>query len=176
MTLNGPVPSPNYVSTLAIDVYARPRHIWPWLAQMGYQRGGLYSYDWLDRLFGFLDRPSATRVLPEFQALNVGDVIPIGRGQGFPVTRVVPNRSLLLGGGQDGYAWSWEFALLPLEPGHTLLISRSRARVPRTLGARLFMWFLRPAAFIMTRRMLAGIKHRAEGLAAERHQDIPVAA
>jgi hypothetical protein len=34
---------------------------------MGYQRGGLYSYDWLDRLFGFLDRPSATRILPEFQ-------------------------------------------------------------------------------------------------------------
>src|SRR6478672_4244582 len=43
----------------AVTVEAPPQDIWPWLMQMGYQRGGLYSYDWLDRLFGFLDRPSA---------------------------------------------------------------------------------------------------------------------
>jgi hypothetical protein len=50
---------PTYSGTMAVIVNARPEHIWPWLVQMGYQRGGLYSYDWLDRLFGFLDRPSA---------------------------------------------------------------------------------------------------------------------
>ena len=44
--------------------------IWAWLVQIGYHRGGLYSYDWLDRLFGFLDRPSATRILPDFQQLR----------------------------------------------------------------------------------------------------------
>ena len=64
---------PTYSGTMAVIVNARPEHIWPWLVQMGYQRGGLYSYDWLDRLFGFLDRPSATRILPEFQHLAVGD-------------------------------------------------------------------------------------------------------
>ena len=50
----------------AVTVNAPPEDIWPWLVQIGYQRGGLYSYDWLDRLFGFLDRPSATRITPEF--------------------------------------------------------------------------------------------------------------
>lgn len=141
MTLNRPVANPDYVSTLAIDVYTRPRHIWTWLTQMDDQRA-----------------------------------FSIGRRRRSPVARVVRNRSLLFTGEQDGYAWSCEFAILPLEPGHTLLISRSRARVPRTLGARVFMWFLRPAAFIMTRRMLAGLKHRAEGLAAATREDVPVAA
>ena len=57
---------PTYSGTMAITVNARAEHIWPWLVQIGYRRGGLYSYDWLDRLFGYLDRPSATRILPEF--------------------------------------------------------------------------------------------------------------
>jgi hypothetical protein len=75
---------PTYSGTMAVMVNARPEHIWPWLVQMGYQRGGLYSYDWLDRLFGFLDRPSATRILPEFQHLAVGDAIPLGQGPAWP--------------------------------------------------------------------------------------------
>ena len=58
-----------YSGTMAVSINAAPEDIWPWLVQIGYQRGGLYSYDWLDRLFGYLDRPSATRILPEFQAL-----------------------------------------------------------------------------------------------------------
>ena len=57
--------NPTYSGTMAVTVAARPEHIWPWLVQIGYQRGGLYSYDWLDCLFGFLDRPSATCILPE---------------------------------------------------------------------------------------------------------------
>jgi hypothetical protein len=60
---------PTYSGTTAVTVNARPENIWPWLVQIGYQRGGLYSYDWLDRLFGYLDRPSATRILPAFQHL-----------------------------------------------------------------------------------------------------------
>src|SRR5690349_12592162 len=55
------IPEPTYSGTMAVTVNARPEHIWPWLVQIGYRRGGLYSYDWLDRLFGFLDAPSATR-------------------------------------------------------------------------------------------------------------------
>jgi hypothetical protein len=79
MAGDGLVVDPTYSYTMAITINARPEHIWPWLVQMGYQRGGLYSYDWLDRLFGFLDRPSATRILPEFQHLAVGDAIPLPR-------------------------------------------------------------------------------------------------
>ena len=58
------IPNPTKVDTAALTVNAPPGDIWPWLVQMGQGRGGLYSYDWLDRLFGFLDRPSATRILP----------------------------------------------------------------------------------------------------------------
>ena len=58
MSGDAAIVNPTYATTLAITVRARPEDIWPWLVQMGYQRGGLYSYDWLDRLFGYLDGPS----------------------------------------------------------------------------------------------------------------------
>lgn len=161
------VRKPTYKSTLAVTIHARPEHIWPWLVQMGYRRGGLYSYDWLDRLFGFLDRPSADRILPEFQALRAGDVIPIGRGAGFPVHGLELNRSLTLGGAEGGVQWVWDLGLYPIDERRTQLVSRNRARVPRTLGWTLFMLLLRPAAFVMTRRTLIGLKRRAEALAAE---------
>ena len=171
MAGDGAVVDPTYSATLAITVDARPEHIWPWLVQMGYRRGGLYSYDWLDRLFGFLDAPSAERVLPEHQRLAVGDVIPIGRGDGFPVAAVDPQRSMVLGGETgDGFHWVWQFGLYPLDERRTRLVSRSRARLPRTLRSALFMCALEPAAFIMTRRMLLGLKRRAERLATARRE------
>jgi hypothetical protein len=79
MAGDGLLVDPTFSYTMAATVNAPPEDIWPWLLQMGYQRGGLYSYDWLDRLFGYLDRPSATRILPEFQHLAVGDAIPLQR-------------------------------------------------------------------------------------------------
>lgn len=65
------VAAPRHASTRAITVRARPGEIWPWLAQMGKGRGGLYSIDWLDRVFGMLDAPSAERILPEWQDLKL---------------------------------------------------------------------------------------------------------
>jgi hypothetical protein len=67
------IATPTHSAMDAITIDASPDDIWPWLVQLGYQRRGLYSYDWLDRLFGFLDRPSTNRVIPEFQHLAVGD-------------------------------------------------------------------------------------------------------
>jgi hypothetical protein len=157
--------APNYAATLAITVRTTPDRIWPWLLQLGYQRGGLYSYDWLDRLFGFLDRPSATRILPEFQHLAAGDVIPVGRGPGFPVVSVEPGRALVLGGQVEGFAWVWQFGLYPVDEAHTRLVSRSVGSVPKTVRSWLLVRVLEPTAFLMTRRMLIGIKHRAEALA-----------
>ena len=170
MTGDAAVVEPSYAATLAITVRARPEHIWPWLAQMGYQRGGLYSYDWLDRLFGYLDRPSTDAILPEFQRLAVGDTIPIGRGQGFPVTGIEPYRALVLSGAGDGSAWVWQFGLYPLDDRRTRLVSRNLVRVPSSVGSWLFMRVIEPAAFLMTRRMLLGIKARAEALAARGEQ------
>ncbi|MCM3881980.1 MAG: hypothetical protein ND807_17870 [Vicinamibacterales bacterium] len=156
------VRDPNYTTTLAITLAAPPENVWPWLVQIGYRRGGLYSYDWLDRLFGFLDRPSTDRILPEFQHLKAGDIIPIGRGARWPVIAVEPRHVLVMGGKENGVEWSWAFSLEPVAPHHTRLISRNRVRIPDTIGSRLFMLLLEPAAFLMSRRMLLGIKQRVE--------------
>jgi hypothetical protein len=161
------VSNPTYATTLAVTIAARPEHVWPWLVQMGYRRGGLYSYDWLDRLFGFLDAPSAERIIPEYQDLEAGDVIPIGRGLGFPVATIEPRRTLVLGGEADGVHWSWELALYQLDDRRTRLVSRNRVTVPATVGSALLMCVIEPAAFIMTRQMLLGLKRRAEALGAE---------
>jgi hypothetical protein len=165
MTGDVAITEPTYTATLAVTVAARPEHIWPWLLQMGYRRGGLYSYDWLDRLFGYLDGPSATRILPEFQRLAVGDEIPIGRGSGFPVAAIEPRRALVLGGTGDGFQWVWQFGLYALDNRRTRLVSRNSVRVATTVGSWLFMRVIEPAAFLMTRRMLLGLKRRAETLA-----------
>jgi len=155
---------PGYQATLGITINAAPEAIWRWIVQMGYQRGGLYSYDWLDRLFGYLDAPSADRILPRWQHLSVGDVIPIGRGGGFPVKAVEPFRSLVLGGYERDVEWSWELALTPLDRARTRLVSRNRVWIRRSLKSAFIMLVLRPAAFLMTRRMLLGIKERAESM------------
>lgn len=132
--------------------------------QIGYQRGGLYSYDWLDRLFGYLDRPSATRILPEFQQLAVGDRIPLGHGPSWPVAAAEPNRALVLDmRNMPGIDWVWQFGLYPVDETRTQLVSRSRVRA-RTLSARLITYAIEPAGFLMTRRMLLGLKQRAEAL------------
>lgn len=160
------LPDWTYSGTTAVVVNAPPEHIWPWLVQIGYQRGGLYSYDWLDRLFGYLDRPSATHILPEFQHLAVGDHIPLGRGPSWPVAVLEPNRALVLDmrnlGGLD---WVWQFGLYPVDDARTRLVSRSRVRALST-WARLLTHVIEPAGFLMTRRMLLGLKQRAEALVA----------
>jgi hypothetical protein len=164
MAGDGLLVNPTYSGTMAIIVNAQPEHIWPWLVQIGYQRGGLYSYDWLDRLFGYLDRPSATRILPEFQNLAVGDVIPLGRGPSWPVGVIEPNRALVLDmRNVGGFDWVWQFGLYPIDDKRTQLVSRSRVRT-RTAWARLATYAIEPAGFLMTRRMLRGLKHRAEAL------------
>jgi len=155
-----------YSGTMAVIVNARPEHIWPWLVQMGYQRGGLYSYDWLDRLFGYLDRPSATRILPEFQHLAVGDAIPLGWGPSWPVGAIELDRALVLDmRNMGGIDWVWQFGLYAVDERRTQLVSRSRVRA-RTVSAQLLTCAIEPAGFVMTRRMLLGLKQRAEALAA----------
>jgi hypothetical protein len=161
------VPNPTSAATLAVTIAARPEHVWPWLVQIGDGRGGLYSYDWLDRLFGYLHRPSAERILPEHQRLDAGDVVPLGRGPGFPVKAVEPYRTLLLGGETDGFRWTWEFGLYPLGERRTRLVSRNRVHLPPAIGSALMMRVLEPAAFVMTRKMLLGLRRRAEALSAQ---------
>jgi hypothetical protein len=166
MAGDGFIAHPTYSGTMTVVVHARPEHLWPWLAQMGYQRGGLYSYDWLDRLFGYLDRPSATRILPEFQHLAVGDEIPLGRGPSWPAAVVEPGHALVLDmRNMNGLDWVWQFGLYAVDEHRTQLVSRSRVRA-QAWWARLLTLAIEPAGFLMTRRMLLGLKQRAETLAA----------
>jgi hypothetical protein len=152
-----------------VTIEAPREAVWPWLAQMGYKRGGLYSYDWLDRLFGYLDAPSAEHVRPEFQNLKAGDTIPLGRGPSWPVRVAEPNRALVLEPVAGRITWS--FYLLPVSDGVTRLVTRVRCAPPASLLERVTMVVMDPAAFVMTRRMLLGIKSRAEALARENERE-----
>jgi hypothetical protein len=171
MAGDGLLVNPTYSGTMAIIVNAPPEYIWPWLVQIGYRRGGLYSYDWLDRLFGYLDRPSSRRILPEFQHLAVGDTIPLGRGPSWPVAAVESNRALVLDMRNiGGFDWVWQFGLYTVDEKRTRLVSRSRVRT-QAVWARLLTYAIEPTGFLMTRRMLLGIKQRAEALMLTRAGD-----
>jgi hypothetical protein len=150
------------VATRAIDVDAPPSAVWPWLAQMGpAPRGGAYTYDWIENLLG-LDMHSVERVLPEFQHPRVGDTIGLGANR-MRYERVEPER-VLSSRSEDGN-WVWTF-VLEERGDSTRLISRNRFRL-RTLASRIGMLPLEPASLVMERKMLLGIKERAERLARE---------
>jgi hypothetical protein len=150
------------VATRAIAIDAPPAAVWPWVAQMGPSpRGGAYTYDWIENLMG-LDMHSADRVLPEFQHPGVGDTIGYGKNR-MRIERVEPER-VLAWRSEDGN-WVWTFVLEPRDGG-TRLVSRNRFRLP-TLGARIAMLPMEPASLLMERKMLLGIKRRAEALARE---------
>jgi hypothetical protein len=147
------------VSTRAITISAPPAAVWPWLAQMGpFPRGGAYTYDWIENLLG-LNMHSANRVLPEFQHPQTGDAISLGANQ-MRLERVEPEQ-VLAWRSADG-SWVWTF-ILEKNAGATRLISRNRFRL-RTPAARVAMLAMEPGSLLMERKMLRGIKQRAERL------------
>jgi hypothetical protein len=149
------------VSTRAIDICAPSCAVWPWLAQMGpAPRGGAYTYDWIENLLR-LDMRSVDHVLPDFQRPAVGDTIAFSSNR-MRLERVEPDHVLAWRSG-DGN-WVWTFVLSDHD-GTTRLISRNRFRLP-TLGARIAMLPIEPGSLVMERKMLLGIKERAERLAA----------
>ena len=158
------LPDAGLVSTRAVTIDAPPAAVWPWLVQIGSGRGGAYTYDWIENLLG-LHMHSARQVLSQFQNLQVGDELPLAPGR--PVMRVEvcdPERTLTTRFA-DGN-WVWIFALVA-EDGQTRLISRNRiAARGGWLPVRLFnLLVMEPGSLIMERKMLLGIKQRAEDLA-----------
>ncbi len=147
------------VTTRAIEIDAPSWTVWPWLAQMGPSpRGGAYSYDWIENVLG-LDMHSAHGVLPEFQHPRIGDTITLGSRK-MALRRLDPERSLSWQS-QDGN-WVWTFVLTH-HGERTRLISRNRYRLPGR-GARLALAVMEPGSLVMERKMLRGIKQRAERL------------
>jgi hypothetical protein len=165
------LPDASLVSTRAITIDAPPDAIWPWLVQMGSGRAGAYTYDWIENLFG-LNMHSADEILPRFQDIKVGDELPMGPdGPAMRVEVLEPEQTLAVRLA-DGN-WVWIFALLP-EDGATRLISRNRidtARLP-ALTRALYPLFMEPGSLVMERKMLRGIKARAERLARDRASTI----
>jgi hypothetical protein len=158
---DGLLPDAGLVSTRAVTIDAGPGVVWPWLVQMGSGRGGAYTYDWIENLFG-LNMHSADEILPQFQHLTVGDTLPLGsQGPAMRVEICEPGRTLAFRSA-DG-AWVWIFELRP-ELTATRLISRNRISPPAKsrVGRLLYEAVMAPGSLIMERRMLHGIKDRAE--------------
>jgi hypothetical protein len=150
------------VATRAITIDAAASAVWPWLAQMGPSpRGGAYTYDWIENLLG-LNMHSADRVLPDYQHPQVGDTLGYGKNR-MRFERVEPRRVLALR--SEDANWVWSFVLTE-HNGTTRLISRNRFRLP-SLTAKIGMGPMEPGSLVMERKMLHGIKRRAERLAAK---------
>jgi hypothetical protein len=142
-------------TTRAISICARPEQVWPWLVQIGFGRAGWYSYDWIDND----GHPSANTILPEHQHLEVGDQILMVPGMGPRVRAIEPNRSLLCGDEEGG---TWSLGLSPDGEGRMRLVSRWRVDWPFTPATVFWILLSDPGAFVMERRMLLGIRTRAE--------------
>jgi hypothetical protein len=166
----GPLPGddlvadPDIQSTRAIAIDAPPSAVWPWLVQTGSGRGGAYTYDWIENLLG-LNMHSADRVVPEWQELEVGDVL-FGSKDGPVMKAEIVDRERVLAWRSEDGKWVWSFVLSPAGDG-TRLISRNRIALDGSLGGRLGMAVMEPGSWVMERKMLLGIKERAERLARE---------
>jgi hypothetical protein len=167
------IPRPTFNATRAVTIAARPEEIWPWLVQIGVTRAGWYSYDLLDNL----GRHSSERIIPEFQHLAVGDVIPLSPDgkQGQFVKALEPNRWMLWEDKAGDATWYW--GLDPVDERQTRLITRVRMRYLWTSPALLFDLLVEFADIVMMRKCLLGIKRRAERMAEQAPRpSVPVAA
>jgi len=171
-------PGCRYRATRAVTIEAPEEVVWRWLIQVGQDRGGFYSYSWLENLF-FADMRNADRIVPEFQLeRRVGDTVWLanpkrygGRGR-MIVAAIEPYRSLALVMPEDfarlrdgiaAHYGCWSFHLRSLHGGRTRMLVRSRSGNHSSLPQMLFDFVVfDPAHFLMERKMMLGIKERAE--------------
>jgi hypothetical protein len=177
--VRGPMPGDEIVAkasfnaTRAITIDAPPELVWPWIVQMGYRRAGFYTYALLDNA-GF---ESADRILAEYQPPRIGDWMPMAKKvnetTAFKVKAFAINEWLLWE--KPDSTWAWR--LIPLDGGRTRLISRLKARYAweNPASAILSLVLLEFGDFPMMRRVMKGIKARAERLNAQRSTGTAVA-
>jgi hypothetical protein len=153
-------------ATRAITIQAGVDDVWPWIVQLGQGRGGFYSYDSLENLVG-CDIHSALQINPDWQHLEVGDTVRLAPELALKVAVVKPPHTLVLQGGvMPGtniapYDFTWTFDLSPVSATTTRLVVRERYAYTRW-WARLMVEPLTVVSFLMSRRMLHGIRDRAE--------------
>ena len=175
------VPNASVITTMAVTIHAAASEVWPWMAQIGQERGGLYSYELLENL-ARCKIHNADRIVPEWE-LKVGDQMRMGP-PGYPVNQVVAlerERWLLMAGAdfktgvadplpqpeQTTYTnYAWLLYLDERPDGTTRLIARTRlAYAPRTFAAKLTWEVITdPLGCTMMRKMLLTIKQRVEQL------------
>jgi hypothetical protein len=163
------VPKASFSGTRAITIDASPDEVWPWIVQIGYRRAGFYTYALLDNA-GY---ESADRILGEYQHPKIGDWMPMAKKVN--ETTAFKVRAF------EKYEWlvwekpdsTWAWRLIPLEGGRTRLISRLKQRYAweRPGSAILTLVLLEFGDFAMMRRVLRGIKARAERTAPSRAGD-----
>jgi len=163
------IASPDLVATRAITVRTSAGRVWPWIAQLGQGRGGFYSYDFVENLAG-CDIHSADRIVAEWQDIKIGDEIKLAPAVGLEVAGLEPGRSLVLRGGVPmgntpppyDFTWAW---VLRDEPGGTArLLVRERYAYTRP-WARFLVEPVEAVSFVMSQKMLRGIRDRAEQVA-----------
>lgn len=154
------VEHPKLNATHAITIQASVKDVWPWLVQMGQDRGGFYSYAWLENLVG-CHMQNADQIIPEWQELKVGDEVWLHpEAPPLRVLTIEPERVIVL-------EKCWTFFLRPIDEHTTRLIIRGRGEFNPDLKNALLNFILwrgvfEPAHFIMERKMMLGIKQRAE--------------
>lgn len=175
------VPHSRWGWTHAVTIEAPAAGVWPWVVQIGQGRGGFYSYQFLENLVGS-NIHNADNIIPELQNLKVGDTISLHpKMPGLPVAILEPGRAIVLHvktesltGDESGevkprnyFAATWLFFVGEVDKRTTRLISRWRADYSPSLANRLGYgpWFVEPIGFVMDRKMLLGIKQRAEATA-----------
>jgi hypothetical protein len=152
-------------TTRAITIDASPEAVFPWLLQIGYGRGGWYSYDWIDND----GKPSVERIDPALQRLAVGERIEMLPGVGPIVYEIALNHHIVSGGETD----SWCLLVEPTTDGRTRLISRWRQDWPKLVGTYVWIALSDPGAFLMEQKMLRRIRALAEKDGAGRRSFIP---
>ena len=139
------IAGPVTTTTYAVTVEAAADVVWGWLVQIGQDRGGMYSYEWLENVFG-LEIDNTDQIRAEWQHLAVGDavqVVPPGKlgmrdGYAFRVALVDPARALVLRQQPPEHRWdaTWAFLIVPVAVDRCRLLSRSRtAKAPGAAGA-----------------------------------------
>jgi hypothetical protein len=162
------VPRARFNATRAITIEAPPEQVWPWIAQLGYRRAGFYTYDLVDNA----GERSADRILDEYQHVEVGDLIPMfheshGLAIAYGVASFEPHDWMVWlhrphENEPPDSTWSWRLRRLPSD--RTRLVTRMkqdyRWQTPRLAIFNLVL--MEFGDFAMERRMLKGIKSRAE--------------
>lgn len=158
------VPAPASFVNRAVTINAAPEEIFPWIVQLGADKGGMYSYDWFESNALQCHQTNAERIHAEWQNLKVGDeMLMCPEGSGPPpyiIAQIVPNKAIVMGHEENGeWVDLWQFVIIPQADGTSRLIIRTRTMM--TGG----IWTLiHPGVFIMERGMLLGIKARAENM------------